>query len=189
MSEPGTATEEVRTGNSALRRLRDQSGRNMALSLALLLVPILLIGAALRACGSSDPTVIDPASAISNARAAALFPIVVPQGLGDEWKTVSATFRRTDDGTAGTLRLGYLTPSEGQVLFIASNEPVAGLLTRELGQQVRPQGEITIEGQAWASSIVRGDERALVQTDAVRTLVVVGRTSVDELTALAASLG
>lgn len=189
MSESSSATAPVRTENATARRLRDQSGRNMALSLALLLVPILLVGALLRACGSSDPTAIDPTNAISSARTAQFFPVVVPQGLGDGWTTVSASFRRTQDGGAGTLRLGYLSPSGGQLLFIASNEPADALLARELGGQVRPQGEVVVAGQAWASSIVRGDERALVQTGPVRTLIVVGRAPLDELTTLAASLG
>ena len=89
-----------------------------------------------------------------------------------------------------------VSPSGGQVLFVVSNEETGGLLARELGEDVRPEGETSVDGQAWASSVVRGDERALVRTDAVRsgdgqtlrTVIVVGHAPLDELTALAASL-
>jgi hypothetical protein len=158
----------------------------MMLSMAVLLVPILVIGALLRACGSSEPTVVDPAPAIDAARAAALFPVVVPRGL-DDWRPVQATFRRPSPGV-GTLRLGYLTPAGGQVLLIVSNETASDLLARELGDAVEPEGELTINGGAWASSVVRGDERALVHAETARTIIVVGHASRDELTSLAAAL-
>jgi len=169
-------------------RRRDKTGRDMVLSLSVLLVPILVIGAILRACGSSEPTVIDPSSAIDNARRAALFTVIVPEGLGPDWRSVSASFARTSDGTAGTLRLGYLAPGGGQVQLVESNEEAGALLSRELGEDVRSQGEVRIDGQAWASSLVRGEERALVLAEPDRTVIGVGRASPDELTTLAAAL-
>jgi hypothetical protein len=171
----------------------DRTGWDMAKSLAVLLIPILLIGALLRACGSSDPTVVDTTQAIDDARSSALFAVVTPQGLDEGWRPVQATFRRAGEGQ-GTLRLGYLTPAGGQALVIVSNEEPAELLARELGDQVRPQGEVSINGRVWDASIVRGDEHALVDlggtrgAPAVRTVIVVGDAPLDELTALAASL-
>jgi hypothetical protein len=47
---------------------------------------------------------------------------------------------------------------------------------------------VSVAGQAWTSSIVRGDERALVSTTAARTIVVVGRATLDDLTVLAGAL-
>jgi hypothetical protein len=204
VSDAGPATDPQATLASAdpkaadprPARRRDQTGRDMALSVAVLLIPILLIGGLLRACGSSDPTVIDPGQAIANARAANLFPVVVPEGLGEGWQPVQATFRRTDGGARGTLRLGYLTPSGGQALFVVSNEDTGALLGRELGDDVRPQGEVSVNGRSWTSSVVRGDERALVRTETVRaqgeqtvrTIIVVGNATIEDLTALAGSL-
>jgi hypothetical protein len=166
---------------------KDKTGRDMLLSLAVLVIPILILGGLLRACGSAEPTVIDPTSAIADARAAGMFPVVVAQGLGSDWQAVQATFRRVDDGT-GMLRLGYLAPGGGQALLIQSNEEAGVLLERELGKDVRPQGQVMVRGQEWTSSLVRGDEHALVLTETVRTIIVVGRAPLDELTTLAASL-
>jgi hypothetical protein len=171
-----------------VKAYRDQSGRDMARALLILLIPILLAGLLLKACGSSDPSVVDTAPAIADARQAALFEVREPRSLPEGWRSVQATFRRTQEGTVGTLRLGYLTPAGGQVLIVESNEEAGVLLARELGDEVRPQGELTVGGQAWSHSIVRGDERALVNTGGGRTIIVVGRASVDELTALAGSL-
>jgi hypothetical protein len=167
---------------------RDRTGRDMLLALLCLFLPILAIGGLLRACGSDEPTVVDSATAIDDARAARLFPLVVPEGLDAGWRTVQAEFRRGGDGEVGTLRLGYLTPSDGQLLLVESNEESATLLPRELGDEVRPDGEVVVNERAWTRSVVRGDERALVQVEDGRIIVIVGRAPNEELTALAEAL-
>ncbi|HEY7225702.1 MAG TPA: DUF4245 domain-containing protein [Micromonosporaceae bacterium] len=201
-TEPET-TEPGQTLAAPTRR-RDHTGRDMVLSLAVLLVPILLIVGLLRACGSGDPTVVDTAPAIDDARSARLFPVLVPQALGSDWRPVQASFQRGDDGHTGTLHLGYLTASGGQVLLVESNEDPDGLFSRELGTDVVAGGEVTVGGTSWQLSRVRGEEQALVlagvenggTTGATtasgatvnRIVIVVGRAPLDELTALAASL-
>ena len=69
-----------------------------------------------------------------------------------------------------------------------SNEEPGALLARELGDEVRPQGEVSVDGQPWTHSIARGEERALVSIDDDRTIVVVGRAGLDELTTFVGSL-
>lgn len=169
-------------------RGRDRTGRDMLLALGCLLLPMLVIGGVLRALGSSDPTLIDPAPHVATARSADVFPVLAPAGLPDVWRPVQASFRRTDGGTIGTLRLGYLAPSGGQVLLVESNEDGGALLERELGSEVRPQGELIVNGRSWTRSLVRGDEQALVLAADGRTIIIVGRAPVEELTALAESL-
>jgi hypothetical protein len=167
---------------------RDRTGKDMLMALVCLFLPILAIGGLLRACGGEEPTVIDSAAAIDDARTASLFPVIVPEGLDDGWRTVQAEFRRSGDRAVGTLRLGYLTPSDGQVLLVESNEESATLLSRELGDQVRPDGEVVVDERAWTRSVVRGDERALVQLEDGRIIVIVGRAPAEELTTLADAL-
>lgn len=159
----------------------------MLLALASLLVPILLIGGLLRACGSAAPTVLDPAPAIDDARTAGLFAVLVPHELGEGWRPVQATFLRENDAV-GTLRLGYLTPSGGQLLLIESNADTSVLLATELGDDVRPDGEVVVAGRPWTRSVVRGDERSLVLVESDRVIVIVGRAPAEEMTELAGSL-
>jgi hypothetical protein len=158
----------------------------MVLSLVVLLIPLALIVTVFRLRGGEDAVVVDPAPAIAQARAASLFPVVAPQGLGTEWEPLRAAFQ-TSDGR-GTLRVGYLTPTGGTVQLIESNEDPSSLLPRELGDQVRPQGDVAVNGRLWRSSNVRGNERALVDASSEVTVIVVGRAGVDELTMLAGSL-
>jgi hypothetical protein len=163
-----------------------RTARDMVLSLVVLLIPLALIVTVFRLRGGEDVVVVDPAPAIAQAKAANLFPVAAPQALGPEWKPLRAAFQ-TSDGR-GTLRVGYLTPTGGTVQLIESNEDPASLLPRELGDQVRPQGEVAVNGRLWRSSSVRGDERALVNASNGATVIVVGRAGVDELSVLAGSL-
>jgi len=158
----------------------------MTLSLMVLLIPLALIVAVYRFRGGEDVVVVDPAPAIAQARAAQLFPVAAPQGLPADWRPVSAVFQSS--GGVGALRVGYITPSGGAVQLIESNENAGSLLARELGDQVRPQGDVTVNGKTWRSSTVRGDESALVDTSSERTVIVVGQAGLDEMTKLAQSL-
>lgn len=191
MSEPSPVTTDEHPAASTpppATSGRDRTGKDMLLALACLFVPILLIGGLLRACGSSEPNTVDSAPAIANARAADLFPVLAPEGLGGGWRPVQATFRRSEEGQAGTLRLGYLTPSGGQLLLVESNGDASALLASELGDEVRPDGEVVVNDRTWTRSVVRGDERAVVLAETERVVIIVGRATSDEMIELAAAL-
>jgi hypothetical protein len=157
----------------------------MAISLAVLLVPLVIVFAISRLLGGGEVVVVDPAPAVS--RAAAAFPVVTPRGLPDAWRPVSATFAAENGGQA--LRIGYVTPAGGAVQLIESNEAVDPLLVRELGDNTRPTGPVTAGGASWRSFDVRQDEHALVRTDSGRTVILVGKAGPNELATLAGSLG
>lgn len=164
-----------------------RTGRDMALSLLVLMIPVVAIVAMVRLRGGDDVVAIDPSPTIAQAREANLFPVAAPQGLSADWSPIRSTFVRS--GGVGTLRVGYVTPSGAGVQLVESNEDPATLLVRELGDQVRPAGVVTVNGAAWTSSSgVRGEQRALVDTTAKRTVIVVGPATVGELTELASAL-
>jgi Protein of unknown function (DUF4245) len=160
----------------------------MALSLIVLLIPILLVVTLFRLRGGEDVVVIDPAPAIAQARAANAFPVEAPSGLSDEWRPVAAAFQRPEG--AAVLRLGYVTPSGGAVQLVESDEDVEALLRRELGDEIRPPlGTETVSGRDWQWYQARGSELALVVTDRDRTVIIVGQAERAELRRLAESLG
>lgn len=158
----------------------------MTISLIVLLIPLLLVVAVFRLRGGEDPIVVDPSAEVGQAQSAGLFPVADPKRLGEGWRPVRAAFT-SSDGVA-TLRVGYLTPEDGTVQLLETNEDPQALLPRELGDDVRPDGQVTVAGGDWRSYRIRGNQRALVNTSGVRTIVVHGSASRDELVALASSL-
>jgi hypothetical protein len=173
MSEP---QRQTRHGGTA---------RDVLISLAVLLIPIALIVGLTRACTSIN--VIDPSGTIGQARSAGHFEVLVPQGLRDGWRAVRASYNESN-GT-GTLRVGYLTPDDGAVQVLETNEDPQAVLPREFGNDAQPTGTVDINGTSWRSYRVRGgQERALAVTTGPRTTLVQGQASDAELRELAASL-
>jgi hypothetical protein len=159
----------------------------MALSLAVLLIPIALLLTFYRVVLNGDePITIDPGSTIQEARDANAFPVAVPGPLGNGWHVSSATFQRLPNGA--TLRIGYVAPDDDGLQLIESSVPPDTLLPAELGTSVRPLETYRTGAGAWRLYQARQDERALVLAGTNRTVIVVGTTDTAYLKKLAGSL-
>jgi uncharacterized protein DUF4245 len=179
-------TDEPDRPDYGATRRTGRTARDMALSLVVLLVPVAIIMGLVWLRGGNDVVTVDPTPVISTAQAAKAFPVSVPRGLPEDWRTVSATF--TGNPPGAVLRLGYVAPSGGGLQLIESNAPVDGLLIRELGDQTRPLGTVSAGRREWNAYQVRGDQRALVLTGTGRTVIVIGAADLSELQALAGAL-
>ncbi|WP_432903313.1 DUF4245 domain-containing protein [Micromonospora matsumotoense] len=176
----------VRSGRAEKSR-SERSPKDMALSLLVLLVPIALLLAFYRGfLGGEQPTTVDAAPAYEQARAANVFPVAEPTGLGSGWRTVSASFRTVDDGA--NLRVGYLTPEGRGAQLVQSNVPPERLLPAELTAEGQPQGPADLGGANWQRYTGRGNEQALVLLAPNRTVIVVGDARDNELRELAGAL-
>jgi hypothetical protein len=165
----------------------ERSGKDMAFSLLVLLVPIaLFLGFYRIVLGGDQPVVIDPAPTVAEARAANAFPVAEASGLSGDWRVTAATFQRADDGRV--LRIGYLTPEGAGVQLVQSNVPAERLLTAELSADARARGTARIGDRSWQLFRARPGEQALVLLEPQRTVIAVGAASEDELRELAAAL-
>ncbi|WP_328650965.1 DUF4245 domain-containing protein [Micromonospora sp. NBC_00330] len=181
------ATDPTPPPPAAVSGKSERSPKDMAISLLVLLVPIALLLAFYRGfLGGDQATTVDPAPAIEQARSANVFPVGQPQGLGADWKTVSARYQTVEGGA--NLRLGYLTPEGRGVQLLQSSVPADRLLPAELTSQAQPQGPTELAGRAWQLYTARGNQQALVLLEPTRTVIVVGDARDNELRELAGSL-
>jgi len=96
-----------------------RSPRDMALSLAVLLLPVLLLLGIYRLAFSGDaPIPVDAAQTFATARHSAHYPVLEPVGLPARWTAINATFG------GGTLRVGYVTPGGAGVQLVESGRAV-----------------------------------------------------------------
>ncbi|MGR6317240.1 DUF4245 family protein [Micromonospora soli] len=164
----------------------ERSPRDMALSLLVLLVPIVLLLAFYRGfLGGDEPARVDPGPAVEQAQAAGAFPVSRPAGLASGWRTVSARYQAEPGGA--TLRIGYLTPEGRGAQLVESNVPADKLLPAEL-KGGQPQGPAELPGGSWQRYSARNNERALVLMQPNRTVIVVGDARENELRQLATAL-
>lgn len=162
-----------------------RSLKDMVLSLGVLVVPIALLLIFYRVVLSGDaPLTVDPAPTIQEAQTA--FTVAVPTGLGDDWHVTAATFKR--EAAGATLRLGYADPDKDPIQLLESTVPAASLLPAELTTSAKPLENFRAANGVWRLYDGRPGEQALVLADPSRTIIVVGRTDVRNLRALASSL-
>jgi Protein of unknown function (DUF4245) len=162
-----------------------RSPRDIALSLLVLLVPVLLLLGIYRVVFSGDAPIAtgDLADTWATARHSAPYPVLEPAGLPANWTAISARY------ADGNLRIGYVTATGTGIQLVESATPVDQLLPAELGTGARPGDLVTIGDRQWRSyPVARSDNRALVLVDTGRTTIVVGTASDADLRSFAATL-
>ena len=175
MTDTEAPVEEPVEIDEATKRRAGISVRDMVISMAVLLVPILILFTAAKLIFDDDPA-IDPGPTFR--AAGAQFVVVTPHDLPEGWRAVTASVN------GGTLRVGYVTPSDGALQLVETK----GDLEAALGTGSKKMtGTETIGGASWQMFIVGDSERALVKPGPVN-VIVIGRGSPDELRTLAGSL-
>jgi hypothetical protein len=144
---------------------------------------------AFRQSGDAGVRTVDPSSTVQLASARASYPLLVPTGLPEAYRTTSA---RTDAGAAGegdpvTLEIGYLTPHEEFAGFVISDDRRAAPLAAVL-DGARQRGSVDVAGQEWTRSTTEKGETALSRDAGGATVVVFGSADDDELEKVAGSV-
>jgi hypothetical protein len=165
-----------------------RSPRDMAMSMGVLLIPILLLLGVYNFLYNGDhPRAIDPSGTIDSARHSASYQVLVPAGLPSGWTVVSSGYQKLADGS--TLRFGYVTPGRAGLQLIESDRPVNTLLPAELGSNAEPGDLVQIGDRRWREyPVARDGGRALVLAEDGRTVIVIGSGSASDLRELAISL-
>ena len=176
-------------------RRAGRSPRDVALSLAALIVPILLLLGAYRLFWNGDkPIAVDVSETYQTAQHAGAFPVLEPAGLGSGWSANVANFVPASPGAGGAaagavLRVVYHDPDGDGVQLIETNAPSDAVLAAELGTDARPGNLVTLGGRQWREYPVAGSgARALAAVEDGRVVIVIGSASADRLREFAAAL-
>jgi cytoskeletal protein RodZ len=189
---PGAKDAPEPAPNPAVQRAARMNAANMVRSL----LPLVLICLAIvwwtnfRQSADVQPVrTIDPSSTVDLAAARASYPLVVPQGLAENYRPTSA---RTDAGKASegdpvTLEIGYVTPSEEFAGFVVSDDrradPVAAVL-----DGADEQGSVDVGGRSWTRATTQKGETVLAREDGGVIVAVSGSASEKELETVAAAV-
>ncbi|BCJ72369.1 hypothetical protein CS0771_19130 [Catellatospora sp. IY07-71] len=153
--------------------------KDMALSLGVLLIPLLLIVLGYRLFYGWDAAVtVDPAHAIESAGRASLAPL--PGTAPDGWQTVTAKYGD------GVLRIGYLDPDGKGAQLVQSRAGAQALLAAELDGKAQADGETVVGAVTWQRYLGPEGRTALLRTAGNTATLLVGKDA--DLTALAAAV-
>ncbi|WP_433083384.1 DUF4245 domain-containing protein [Dactylosporangium sp. CA-052675] len=165
------------------RATKARRPRDMALSMLVLIVPVFLIVAFYRYLGHENPPAVDTTEVYGSVQRAGKFQALKPEQLPDGWRIASATF------TDGVLRIGITAPDNGAMQLVESADPASVLVPAIVGPNPHDDGETSIAGLQWHRlSQGRPGERAIVQSTANRTVIIVGQAKESQLADLATRL-
>jgi hypothetical protein len=189
-SEPTSASvptgASVQTDTAAPTVASVRAGRrprDMVRAMVVLMLPVIAIVGLYRFLGHETPPTIDTADTYETARAAHDFDVLIPTGLSTKWHITSASYQDK------TLRLGFVSPNNGQLRVVETGPITPTLYSDELGAGAHPTGTVEVNGATWQRfADGRPDENSLVLADSKRTVIVVGHSSDADLQGLAASL-
>jgi hypothetical protein len=155
----------------------------MVRALVVLMVPVILVVALYRFLGHETPPTVDTSDVYEAVQAAHAFDLLKPTGLSDKWRISSASYQQ------GTLRLGIVSPNNGQLRVLETGPASPALIPTELGAGARVDGSVEVNGSGWQRYVDgRPEETALVKAEPKRTVIVVGHSSDADLHTLASSL-
>lgn len=183
-------TDSVPTGDRVpVGRTRGaRSPRDMALSMAVLLVPIFVLLVVYRVFFAGDaPIAVDAGETYATAQHGAHFTVQVPRDLPPGWTPIAAKFETVTDGSV--LRVSYVPPARTGLQLVESDRPVNSLLPDELGSDAQPGNLIDIGGLQWRTyPVAKGGGRALVLAADGYTTMISGTASDADMRTFAASL-
>jgi hypothetical protein len=165
-----------------------RSTKDMALSMAVLLIPVFLFLVGYRVFFAGDaPIPVDAAQIYATAQHDAHFQVLVPRDAPPGWTPIAAKF--DPPVGAAVLRVSYVTPAKSGLQLIESDRPVDSLLPDELGTDAQPGNLTDIAGRQWREyPVIKGGGRALVLAADGYTTVITGTATDNDMRTFAAML-
>lgn len=169
---------------------------DMFRSLAVILLPILVLGAILTVRLDDypvEPVAVEPV--LAQAREESPYPVLVPQQLPQGWVPTRVSWVQTGEpalndepSPANRWMVGYLDPTETFVAVEQSDGPSEPFVA-DVSREGLPEAASTVSGEPWQQLVSPdGRTRSLVDADETVTTVVTGDVGYDELVAFATTL-
>lgn len=161
---------------------RPATGRDMFLSLLVILVPLAII-VAIYTQGPSDAKVqtVNWRPVAAQARKQAPYPVLAPVELPAGWRATRVSWTPVgqpdptgQDSVRNRWQLGVLTDSDAYI-ELDQGDRLANEMVDDLSRQGRPDGTSTIDGRAWKRLVTDDNRtRSLVLATPRVTSIVTG---------------
>jgi len=168
---------------------------DMVRSLAVILIPVVIITYFFTRTPESTVKTVDWTPVLAQARQQAPFDVLAPRAVPEDWKATRASWvpqgRPTlngDPSPRNLWQLGFLDSSDTYV-ELAQGDREGQDLVADKTRKGLPDGESTVQGQVWERKISEDERtRSLVIATPALTTVVSGDLPYAELESFAATL-
>lgn len=179
-----------------MARNSNARGRDMLISLAVIMIPVLLIGWWFTMEDDSRPATVDVAGTLVRAQGESPYPILTADDLGENWSPVRVAWAKEGDpwitgepASSNMWQAGYLSPNDTYFGIQQRDGGAAEFIRATTREGKALDGVVEIAGREWSRyESPDGRTRSLVNTDGDTTSIVTADTEFDKLEAFAASL-
>ncbi|MEZ5087281.1 MAG: DUF4245 domain-containing protein [Tessaracoccus sp.] len=177
-------------------RNKKAGGRDMVISLAVLIVPVLLITWFFTHDPKPEVEVVDVAPVLAQADEASPYPILYPTDLPEDWQPVRVAWAADGErwitgepAVGNSWQLGYLAPNEIYIGLQQRDRALPSFITWVTREGYREDGTIDAAGFTWDRYISQdGRTRSLVTQDEDTVAAITGDTDYEQLEAFATTL-
>ena len=167
----------------------------MVISIAVLIIPVLLIMAFFARPGDETVRPVDYQPVLAQARQAAPFEVLAPSGLPPtwvanrvRWAAVGESWLNAEPAAANSWQLGFVNPAGIYVAIQQRDGSPMGFIS-EVTRGAKPGDRVSAGGREWVRySSSDGRTNSLVATVGPSTAVVTGDVPFAELEAFASTL-
>ena len=183
-------------GAMARPSIKNARPRDMVISMAVILLPIVLISWFFTRTPADAPLrTVEWQPVLAQSRQVAPFPLLGPVGLPNTWVATKAEWATTwqpavnrEAAPGNTWQLGMLTPDKVYV-SLTQRDAAGPALIVQISRDGRQDGSSSLGGVSW-TRWVSGDDRTrtISRVDGAVTIVVSGDLSYEGLDAFASTL-
>ncbi|HMR48351.1 MAG TPA: DUF4245 domain-containing protein [Arachnia sp.] len=172
------------------------TSRDMVISMAVLIIPVLLITWFFTQTPKPEVEVVDVAPVLAQAEAESPYPILRPVGLPGDWRPIRVAWAADgerwitgEDAVGNSWQLGYLAPNDIYVAIQQRDRSAASFITWVTREGYREDGTVDAAGLTWERYVSHdGRTRSLIAKDDAMVAAVTGDTDFDQLEAFATTL-
>lgn len=172
------------------------NSRDMVISMAVLIIPVLLITWFFTQNPKPEVEIVDVAPVLAQAERESPYPILRPEGLPDDWRATRADWA-VDGGpwvtgepaVGNSWRLGFMAPNDIYVAVQQRDRSTAGFVAWVTREGYQEDGTVDAAGFTWEKYVSRdGRTRSLIAEDGDMVAAVTGDTDYEQLEAFASTL-
>lgn len=167
--------------------------RDMFWSLAVLLVPVLIIIAIYARPGDETPRPVDYQTVLAQAREESPYPVLAPRNLPESWIPTRARWAKAGqtwlDGkpaSGNSWQLGFLDPAGTYIAVQQRDGAAIAPFIAQLTRDGKPGEQVSLGGRLWQRHVsADGRTRSLVHSQGQMSVVVAGDTEFAQLESFA----
>jgi hypothetical protein len=192
IGDDGGVEADVQAGHAAAApppaaRRPSKTPRDMIISLGVVLLVIGALWAVAPRRHYDAVHQIDYTQALRDARGAAPYRVLAPEGLSPRWRATSVRYDGDVNGAA-QWHLGFVSPENEYVGLEQSNGPARDFIFN-LSNRGLADGSTVVAGESWDRYLRETrDVRSLARTENGVTTLVTGTASYEEMAEFAAAL-